>query len=410
MADHLLSPDNLIATHVPYHDKDHIASLLSLQTVSETDIRIGRLQQIDLSEQLPLLNTGFETQMEQHEQCEVMPDYGKVSIASITAQESKQMVVCGVPTQGVSGDPNLVYNSRGYEVCGQLNQHSKPCQRIGRCPFHGSKKGPDPVPPMKKEKKERPQKLEPFKQGWTRDEHRRFLHGLLSYGKGRWKEIALVVGTRNPTQIQSHAQKFFLRQKQQSKNKRSIHDITLEDLQEMEHVPEQSQTSRPPSNSPKISPSGTGPGVGPGAGPGVTPEVPKQLKNDSNTVRSPQGTMSMAPTSPPNTQQNPDQLLSIYNYSMYRPPNNQIPIETNQVFPSQQIRGQSQQQIFSNSNLNLVSSQLPIPSSSLPPPNAQSFNANNCVPSFWFPSPNTNNYAASLNNNKTLMGNQENFY
>ena len=30
----------------------------------------------------------------------------------------------------------VTYNSRGYEVCGQLNQHSKPCQRIGRCPFH----------------------------------------------------------------------------------------------------------------------------------------------------------------------------------------------------------------------------------------------------------------------------------
>lgn len=33
----------------------------------------------------------------------------------------------------------ITYNSRGYEVCGQLNQHSKPCQRIGRCPFHGGK-------------------------------------------------------------------------------------------------------------------------------------------------------------------------------------------------------------------------------------------------------------------------------
>ena len=33
----------------------------------------------------------------------------------------------------------VVYNSRGYEVCGHLNQHNKPCQRIGYCPFHGSK-------------------------------------------------------------------------------------------------------------------------------------------------------------------------------------------------------------------------------------------------------------------------------
>jgi len=37
-----------------------------------------------------------------------------------------------------------------------------------------------------------------------------------------------VVKSRNATQIQSHAQKYFLRQQQGSKNKRSIHDLTLE--------------------------------------------------------------------------------------------------------------------------------------------------------------------------------------
>lgn len=25
------------------------------------------------------------------------------------------------------------------EICGRINQHGKPCQRVGRCPFHGIK-------------------------------------------------------------------------------------------------------------------------------------------------------------------------------------------------------------------------------------------------------------------------------
>lgn len=124
------------------------------------------------------------------------------------------------------------YNSRGYEICGQLNQHSKPCQRIGSCPFHKKDFGKPTAPSDGNSVylTKPPIKRGPYKRGWTKEEHMLFLNGLQIHGKGAWKEISMIVQTRTPTQIQSHAQKYFLRQKQEVKNKRSIHDISLEDI------------------------------------------------------------------------------------------------------------------------------------------------------------------------------------
>ncbi|XP_057948356.1 transcription factor SRM1-like [Malania oleifera] len=67
---------------------------------------------------------------------------------------------------------------------------------------------------------------------WTEEEHRLFLYGLEKFGKGKWKQIANeVVLTKTPSQVASHAQKFFLRHSPANQLKgtkrSSIHDITI---------------------------------------------------------------------------------------------------------------------------------------------------------------------------------------
>lgn len=64
---------------------------------------------------------------------------------------------------------------------------------------------------------------------------RRFLLGLQKHGKGDWRNISRnFVISKTPTQVASHAQKYFLRQTSGGKDKRrpSIHDITTANLSE----------------------------------------------------------------------------------------------------------------------------------------------------------------------------------
>ncbi|GAB4845573.1 hypothetical protein Ancab_038978 [Ancistrocladus abbreviatus] len=68
---------------------------------------------------------------------------------------------------------------------------------------------------------------------WTEEEHKLFLMGLQKVGKGDWRGISRnFVKTRTPTQVASHAQKYFLRRNNQNRRRRrsSLFDITTDSV------------------------------------------------------------------------------------------------------------------------------------------------------------------------------------
>ncbi|XP_076957516.1 transcription factor MYB1R1-like [Bidens hawaiensis] len=83
---------------------------------------------------------------------------------------------------------------------------------------------------------------------WTEDEHKLFLLGLQKVGKGDWRGISRnFVKTRTPTQVASHAQKYFLRRTNLNRRRRrsSLFDITTDSVAVMPPIEEQEVVPQP---------------------------------------------------------------------------------------------------------------------------------------------------------------------
>lgn len=69
-------------------------------------------------------------------------------------------------------------------------------------------------------------------ESWSEEEHKNFLLGLKNLGKGDWRGISRnYVASRTPTQVASHAQKYFIRQTNNNRRKRrsSLFDMVIND-------------------------------------------------------------------------------------------------------------------------------------------------------------------------------------
>ncbi|XP_008794113.1 transcription factor MYBS3-like [Phoenix dactylifera] len=120
---------------------------------------------------------------------------------------------------------------------------------------------------------------------WTEEEHRMFLLGLQKLGKGDWRGIARnFVVSRTPTQVASHAQKYFIRQTNTSRRKRrsSLFDMVPDTPTDQIPVLEEQLMHQSPPNEPENTNQLPALNLGQNQGPELAKPLPNNPPQDLN--------------------------------------------------------------------------------------------------------------------------------
>lgn len=81
---------------------------------------------------------------------------------------------------------------------------------------------------------------------WTPPEHKRFLEALKKFGPKDVRAIATYVGTRNATQVRTHAQKYFLRMAREAKQEHALQSARKRSMSESDLARVGRSVSTPP--------------------------------------------------------------------------------------------------------------------------------------------------------------------
>jgi len=178
---------------------------------------------------------------------------------------------------------------------------------------------------------------------WTKEEHEKFIEALRLFGKKDVKSISNYVGSRNATQVRTHAQKWFLKQKRESERKSIQKEREMVQKEEQLQMQWMKLKNSSSSTSPQSPPQSSG--VSPNS---YTVENKNVNVQPNNYIKQPENNLM-----PRN-----ERLINYYNnqnFDYFMPPNRRENVGNSSPLPSPNWDEYDKNYPYYNNNLGFTS-------------------------------------------------------